>query len=28
MPRAGNKAGFGRGQAFDDVLHLTVCSLA
>ena len=28
MDRAGNKAGFGRGQAFDDFLHVTVCSLA
>ena len=28
VDRAGNKAGFGRGQAFDDFLHVTVCALA
>jgi type I restriction enzyme M protein len=28
IDRAGNKAGFGRGQAFEDFLTLTVCTLA
>jgi hypothetical protein len=28
IDRAGHKAGIGRGQAFDDFLHVTVCALA